>query len=302
MSKKANPRNFRYGHDGSLACSHRDVTCCPACASKHPEIIDVHGRHFWIADPAHRSAMLAEMKKGQRNKVCKAEVPTEVKASEPVKAKAKKTRATKLADDLSIPPFLDRIEGRSKEEIEAERDRLIEQDKKRDQAQRKIIATKPKESPNLNDADRKAIAELKADADAKAKAKKEAGLEALKKLNAEKKAQKAEAVAIKQAAKEANGKPEPAKSEPKKSAKGKANAKSEPKKSVRGKAKTTTGEKGDALFGMLKRKNGASNAEMMTELGFRRTVGAMKKLCKERGYKLNIKREEGEPMRYVATN
>jgi hypothetical protein len=49
------PRGFRAGHDGSLACPHRNVTCCPQCAGEYPEIVEVYGRHFWVADPAERS-------------------------------------------------------------------------------------------------------------------------------------------------------------------------------------------------------------------------------------------------------
>jgi len=55
------PRGFRRGHDDSLACPHRDVSCCDACAAKHVEIVDVVGAHFWIPDPAER-AKLAETK------------------------------------------------------------------------------------------------------------------------------------------------------------------------------------------------------------------------------------------------
>jgi hypothetical protein len=36
-----------------------------------------------------------------------------------------------LPEDLSIPPALDRIQGRSKEEIDTERDRLIAENKVR---------------------------------------------------------------------------------------------------------------------------------------------------------------------------
>lgn len=45
------PRNFREGHTGNLACPHRDVSCCPACARAHEEIVEVGGQHFWIDDP-----------------------------------------------------------------------------------------------------------------------------------------------------------------------------------------------------------------------------------------------------------
>jgi len=48
------PKDFRRGHSDELACKHRDVTCCPACAAKHPEIIEVYGQHFWIDNAMDR--------------------------------------------------------------------------------------------------------------------------------------------------------------------------------------------------------------------------------------------------------
>jgi hypothetical protein len=48
------PKGFRRGHTDNLACPHRDVTCCPVCAAKYPEIIEVYGQHFW-PDPAERA-------------------------------------------------------------------------------------------------------------------------------------------------------------------------------------------------------------------------------------------------------
>lgn len=53
------PRSFRRGHDDSLACRHRDLSCCPACAASHPEIVEVAGAHFWIADENARAELLA---------------------------------------------------------------------------------------------------------------------------------------------------------------------------------------------------------------------------------------------------
>ena len=54
------PPGFREGHSGDLACPHRDVSCCRACAEAHPEIVEVYGQHFWVADPTER-AELARM-------------------------------------------------------------------------------------------------------------------------------------------------------------------------------------------------------------------------------------------------
>ena len=51
------PRNFREGHTGNLACPHRDVSCCPACAQAHEEIVEVGGQHFWIDDPEERAEL-----------------------------------------------------------------------------------------------------------------------------------------------------------------------------------------------------------------------------------------------------
>lgn len=56
------PRGFRRGHDDSLACPHRDISCCDACAKAHEEIVDVYGNHYWIPDPIERSALVTDMK------------------------------------------------------------------------------------------------------------------------------------------------------------------------------------------------------------------------------------------------
>lgn len=60
---KRMPRGFRKGHDGSIACPHRDKSCCNDCAKAHEEIVDIVGAHFWIANPVDRAAMKAEMEK-----------------------------------------------------------------------------------------------------------------------------------------------------------------------------------------------------------------------------------------------
>jgi hypothetical protein len=56
------PRGFREGHTGSLACPHRDVSCCPVCAAKHEEVIEVYGQHYWMDDAQERAQLLADMK------------------------------------------------------------------------------------------------------------------------------------------------------------------------------------------------------------------------------------------------
>jgi len=46
MLRKRLPKGFRHGHDDSLACPHREVTCCEECAAANREIIEVYGRHY----------------------------------------------------------------------------------------------------------------------------------------------------------------------------------------------------------------------------------------------------------------
>lgn len=56
------PRGFRLGHDDdSLACPHRDCSTCDLCEKAHPEIIEVYGVHFWVADAKERAKLKAEM-------------------------------------------------------------------------------------------------------------------------------------------------------------------------------------------------------------------------------------------------
>lgn len=57
------PHSFREGHSGDLACPHRDVSCCSSCAHAHPEIVEVYGQHFWVADLAERVALKASTSK-----------------------------------------------------------------------------------------------------------------------------------------------------------------------------------------------------------------------------------------------
>lgn len=56
------PAGFREGHGGDLACPHRDVSCCDACAAQHSEIVDVYGQHFWISDPTERELLVEQLK------------------------------------------------------------------------------------------------------------------------------------------------------------------------------------------------------------------------------------------------
>ena len=65
MSTRRLPKGFRSGHDGSIACPHRDRTCCDACATAHQEVVEVCGVHFWIADSTERAELRAKVKEGR---------------------------------------------------------------------------------------------------------------------------------------------------------------------------------------------------------------------------------------------
>lgn len=59
------PQGYRRGHDDSIACPHRDLSVCPGCAILHPELVEVYGNHYWIADPKERETLKAEMVKAR---------------------------------------------------------------------------------------------------------------------------------------------------------------------------------------------------------------------------------------------
>ncbi len=53
------PKGWREGHEGDLACPHRDCSVCPPCAASRPEVVEVYGLHFWVSDAAEREALRA---------------------------------------------------------------------------------------------------------------------------------------------------------------------------------------------------------------------------------------------------
>lgn len=61
MTKTTLPDGFRIGHDDSLACPHRDVSCCGDCRADHVEIVDVYGVCYWIPDVGERADLLGQM-------------------------------------------------------------------------------------------------------------------------------------------------------------------------------------------------------------------------------------------------
>jgi hypothetical protein len=54
------PAGWRENSTGDVACPHRDVSCCPACA-KHEEVVEVFGQHFWMEYPNEREALRREV-------------------------------------------------------------------------------------------------------------------------------------------------------------------------------------------------------------------------------------------------
>jgi hypothetical protein len=124
------------------------------------------------------------------------------KGSKKAGPKEQQLAAMRMPTEGSVPAFLDRTKGLTKEQIAASGD------KARENAERGIAKgvarglTSPAPRPsNLTDADKKVIAELsKADAAKKAE-KKAADLARLTKLNADKKAERAGIKAVKDAVK-----------------------------------------------------------------------------------------------------
>lgn len=49
------PKGWTEGHDGTLACPHRDLSVCDPCASENVEACEVVGAHFWVPDAAARA-------------------------------------------------------------------------------------------------------------------------------------------------------------------------------------------------------------------------------------------------------
>lgn len=54
------PRSFRRGHDDSIACKHRDLSCCVECLAKHIELVDVLGRVYWVPNESERKMLIDE--------------------------------------------------------------------------------------------------------------------------------------------------------------------------------------------------------------------------------------------------
>ena len=52
------PRSLRRGTQGEIACCHRDLSVCPACAAKYaPDLVEVYSVHYWVPDPKERAAL-----------------------------------------------------------------------------------------------------------------------------------------------------------------------------------------------------------------------------------------------------
>lgn len=57
-------KGFRESTSGDLACPHRDVSCCRACAAAHKEIVLVFGQHFWTVSEGEKQELLQAMSSG----------------------------------------------------------------------------------------------------------------------------------------------------------------------------------------------------------------------------------------------
>lgn len=65
--RKSLPPDWLEGHDGGLACPHRNMSVCDAC-TKGPhahQVIDVFGVHFWVASAAERDELTVALATAQ---------------------------------------------------------------------------------------------------------------------------------------------------------------------------------------------------------------------------------------------
>ena len=86
-----------------------------------------------VMPPDCRPAM-AEWLQAQLSKETAVTIDQDGNVLSPTREEADRANGVMLPDDGSIPPFLDRTKGRSKEEINAERDQLIAESKAHSQA------------------------------------------------------------------------------------------------------------------------------------------------------------------------
>jgi|SRR5215469_15876637 len=237
-------------------------------------------------------------------KVNKAKVADAV-AKSPAKRTAKEKTLVEAAvktngDDLSDPSHvLNRTNGKTKEQIDAERVALIERDKKRATTQHRILAGGESRAP-LTEADKKAIAELEsgeaqrqevktANRIAKMKAKK-AGATTTMPLTG-----KAALSAIAQSATEQfvarGGKiTKSDKQEPKmsKTAKKPAKVAKESKANDNGKPHKVSAKMAariEQVVAAMQKKGGITNPEQKKLIGRRIHAGPLKEACKARGLK-----------------
>ena len=223
-----------------------------------------------------------------------------------------KKQKTKLEipADLSIPAVLDRTKGRSRQDIVAERERLIARDKQRDQVQHRILTGDTGHSvpriTELNVADKKAIAELQSGEAQRAEAKTATRIAKLKaKKSGESTAmpvsgKAALSLIAQKATKEfvANGgkvtKVEPENKQESKM-KSKQNGKAKVAKSTKA-AKTDSKSKVEIIAQLLKRPNGCTTAEVLEKTGWPSV--SMPAQAKAAGLSLRKHKEKGQVTRY----
>lgn len=247
-------------------------------------------------------------KSKKSRKVCRAEQAQAVVQSEPVKAKV--TIAKKpVKDPLKIPGFLDQVAGKTREQIDAEREAAIKNAQKPTK-QKKLVATgKGAKSSialghSLNlDAEGKKI--LKEET-MKKQANKEARLRALREQQAEKRgpvspAPKKIDPASAKALAETTKKPttvKPAKPTSKvaqvQSRKANAKAVAKPASKAKGDGKTKLAAIGD----LLNRKSGCTRKDVLAATGWPSV--SMQQQAKALGVKLRMEKKPGENTRYFA--
>lgn len=197
-------------------------------------------------------------------------------------------------DDLSIPAAFDRIKGMTKEEIAKSAERARKNASKALKGKdSKLKPTKAVRPSNLTEADKKAIAEIEAEEKKRAEAKKAASLTKLKALAAEKKAEKAEQTAMKEAGKKAVAAIAPQK--PASASKPSKATKATPEEKPTSEAKK--GSKTALIGELLQRKEGCTAADVLKATGW--PAVSMPQQAKALGIGLR-KKKDGKVTRYWA--
>jgi hypothetical protein len=59
------PKGLRRILGDEIACPHRELSCCAACAALHENLVFIAGHHYWVPDLEARNALVAKLQSGK---------------------------------------------------------------------------------------------------------------------------------------------------------------------------------------------------------------------------------------------